>query len=188
MYRITSLLLLTLLACSDRPPTTPETRPVENPNAGNTALYDVDPEDPYEIGDRSFLDMQPGDAIADYPNLLRDSTLTTGDGTFTVYAIHGRNGEALGYLHPDPEDAGRIGHLVVTSADVVTEQGLRVGNSYAELVERMGEVEVHGSEPASRVYANQGPLYFLLNVANNQYDLDPSTIDPTVVISQIEIR
>ena len=174
-------------SCSDRPPTTPEPRPVDNPNAGNTAIYDVDPDDPYEIGDGSFLDMRPGQPLDRFSDLLTAGSLEDGEGTPDVHYIRGRKDQELGYVLPEPDDATLIGTIVITSPDVVTENGIRVGNSYAELVERRGELEVHGTAD-ERVYVSDGPLDYRLNMANKQYDLDTARIDPTTVISQIEIR
>ena len=188
-YLLPILLLSLGLACNDRPPTTPETRPVENPNAGNTAIYDVDADDPYEIGDGSFLDMRPGSTITDFSGLLREDELVDDGGNTPIYRIVGRNDEELGYVYPDSADGERIDYIVITSPDVVTEDGIRVGNSYAELVERLGEVEVQrGAEDTSLVYVSQGALRYGLNLANNQYDPAQTDIDPTTAITQIEIR
>ena len=192
MNYLLSILFLSLgLACNDRPPTTPETRPVENPNAGNTAIYDVDADDPYEIGDGSFLDMRPGAAIADFSGLLRvdRSSDDTGGGDRPVHQIVGRRDQELGYVYTQADEGERIDYIVITSPDVVTEDGIRVGNSYAELVERLGEVEVQrGAEDTSLVYVSQGALRYGLNLANNQYDPAQTDIDPTTAITQIEIR
>ena len=189
MRYVLPLLLSVVFACNDRPPTTPETRPVENPNAGNTAIYDVDADDPYEIGDGSFLDMRPGAPIADFSGLLRaESSDDTGGGR-PFHQIVGRRDQELGYLYTQADEGERIDYIVITSSDVVTEDGIRVGNSYAELVERLGEVEVQrGAEDTSLVYVSQGALRYGLNLANNQYDPAQTDIDPTTPITQIEIR
>lgn len=180
------LMALLWLGCSDRPPTTPETRPVENPNAGNTAIYDVDPDDPYEIGDGSFLDMRPGLPLAAFDELLGAGEREEAAAATQVYYIRGRRGEELGYVVPD---GTRIGRVVITSPDVVTENGIRVGNSYAELTERRGRLrvgEVREEEPAY-LYLIDGDLQYRLNLANNQYEVDTATMDPTAVITHIEI-
>ncbi|WP_420460050.1 hypothetical protein [Neolewinella sp.] len=188
MKYVLPLLLSMMFACSDRPPTTPETRPVENPNAGNTAIYDVDADDPYEIGDGSFLDMRPGAATADFSGLLRADRSSGDKGGRPVHQIVGRNDEELGYLYTEADDGERIDYIVITSPDVVTEDGIRVGNSYAELVERLGEVEVQRGADTSLIYVTQGALRYGLNLANNQYDPARTDIDPTTAITQIEIH
>ncbi|CAH1002034.1 hypothetical protein LEM8419_02949 [Neolewinella maritima] len=159
MLRYLSFLLV-LLACSDRPPTTPETRPVEYPNAGNTAIYDVDPDDPYEIDDSSFLEMQPGQPIAPFVD-LRPGTLRTGDGELAVRYIPGRSNDTLGYV---AAEGGLIDHIVIWSTDVVTKNGIRVGNTYGELVERLGQLAPYGSGVEARVYATHDGLTYRLGM------------------------
>lgn len=179
--------LLLILACSDAPPTTPETRPEAFPNADNTAIYDVDPDDPYEIDDGSFLDLRPGGSVADFPGLLRPDTLRDGEGSLAIYSIV--NGEkVLGYVVPEAGSEGRIERVVITSDEVVTEDGIRIGNGLAELIERIGSVEVHGSEVESRVYAYKDRLSYRLDMLSSQYALDPESIDSTALITQIVIN
>ena len=132
MLRYAPLCLL-LAACSDRPPTTPETRPVENPNAGNTAIYDVDPDDPYEIDDGSFLDISPGQTLSESDFLL------PGEGAQRY--LSGRRGDTLGYVLLDGDI---VTEVHVTSPDVVTKDGLRVGNTLAEVMERRGKLDTEG--------------------------------------------
>ncbi len=132
-------LLLFLAACSDAPPTTPETRPVENPNAGNTAIYDVDPDDPYEIDARSFLDLTPGAPVAASKYLIDEGIMDTGDGEAHLYYIHGDRNDTLGYLLLKPGDE-LIGDIHIKSPDVVTTNGIRVGVTHGELKERLGKL------------------------------------------------
>ena len=179
------LLPLLLLACNDRPPTTPETRPVDNPNAGNTAIYDVDPDDPYEMGDSSFLDMRPGSNIADFASLLEPFTLRSGDGEQAAHRIVGRKGEELGFLLT--EDSTHISSIWITSPDVVTEDGLRVGNSFGELAERIGAVEVDGSAVEARVFVRAGGLAYQLAMHSQVGNIDQTTIYPATEITHIVI-
>lgn len=160
MLRLLALLLL--FTCSDAPPTTPETRPVDNPNAGNTAIYDVDPDDPYEIGDGEFLDLRPGATIADFEGLLRPFQRREGDNTSLGYRIDGRGGEELGQVRPDSRDTSKIGEVMITSPDVVTKDGLRVGNSKEELIERIGSINFTGEEATAAVFATKDKLTYRL--------------------------
>lgn len=180
MHKYLPLLLL-CLGCNDRPPTTPETRPVEHPNAGNTAMYDVDPDDPYEIDDSSFLDMRAGSQVQAFPEILRLGTLENGEGSFPVYYISGRRDDTLGYVFaPD----GMIEQITVYSPDVVTKNGIRVGNTYQELVERIGPVTTHGTEIKSRVYATKDGLTYRLSMLdqNNLIDSVPAGTTITEII------
>ena len=179
------LLSLLLIACSDAPPTTPETRPVENPNAGNTAIYDVDPDDPYEIGDGEFLDMAPGDSLATFAAFLLPGTLRTGEGEFDVHYIRGRRQDTLGYVYSS--DDTLIESITVTSEDAVTQDGIRVGNTYAELYERRGSVPVTGVEIEARVYADDPPFRYRLGMNAGPGPVDSADIAPDTPIWEIII-
>lgn len=152
---------LLLVSCSDSPPSTPETRPVENPNAGNTAIYDVDPDDPYEAGDSSFLDLTPGMPLPGSPALLQAGVLTVGSTTFDRYFLLGRRQDTLAYVLADPEPQ-MIEAIYITSADVVTRQGLRVGNTYGELTERLGRLAPPAEVGGRPVIRGDGFLHYQL--------------------------
>ena len=186
MYRLLLLSLLFLTRCADNPPTTPETRPVENPNAGNTAIYDVDADDPYEIGDGSFMDMRPGDPLAPFRDFLRPGSLETGEGSFEVHFIAGRRKDTLGYGFSD--DGNTIESITITSPDAVTQQGIRVGNSLSELRERLGQLELYGTEVESRVYASKPPFRYRLNANAPAGPVDTSAIQSTTEVREIIIE
>ncbi len=185
MYRLLLPVLL-LVGCSDGPPTTPETRPVENPNAGNTAIYDVDPDDPYEIGDGSFMDMEPGETLAAFSEFLVPGELKNGDGVFAVHYIIGRRKDTLGYVFSS--DTVSIESITILSPDAVTQDGIRVGNSFSELEERIGKVKVLGSPIEARVYAYQPPFVYRLMMNASVGPVDPATIDPATPILSITIE
>lgn len=159
----TSVALLFLCSCgpaqptdNDRPEAATDTLPEQN--QGNLDIYDVDPDDPYQVGeDNSLLGILPGDAIDRHRDLLREGELRTGDGTFEVFYLDGADGTELGYLLPEPTPDGTEGLTVrsinVTSPRVVTNQGIRVGNTIGELEERLGALDIQGSELESRVHA-----------------------------------
>ena len=183
-----ALLPLLLLACSDGPPTTPETRPVEDPNAGNTAIYDVDPDDPYEIGDGEFLDMRPGDSLATFEDFLLPGTLRSGEGEFDVHYIRGRRQDTLGFVFSREHEGTLIESIYITSPNAVTQDGIRVGNTYAELYERRGAVPVTGSEVEMRVYASDPPFRYRLDRIAGPGALDSADIEPNTSILAIIIE
>ncbi len=179
--------LLLFVACSDNPPTTPETAPVENPNAGNTAIYDVDPDDPYELSDSSFLDMRPGLDIGPFRAFLRPGTLLVDGQDQSVYYVEGRDRERLGYVNVQEAEDLRIREIHITSPDVVTRSGLRVGNSYQEFLERLGPLDIvgGGDEP---VYLRHGKLAYRLSGNNLRPAFDPAATDTTIKITEIVIK
>ncbi|WP_116124645.1 hypothetical protein [Lewinella sp. IMCC34183] len=155
------LACLGLLACSDGPPTTPETRPVEYPNAGNTAIYDVDPDDPYEIDGNRFLDLRPGEPLSESQYLIDAGLVDTEEGQADRYHIRGDRNDTLGYLLQPPGDQ-QIGNIYITSPDVVTTNGLRVGVTLADLRERLGRLEFSRVPYGTAIVAARDGMGFVL--------------------------
>ncbi|MEO0732374.1 MAG: hypothetical protein AAFZ52_06040 [Bacteroidota bacterium] len=188
------LLLCVFIACGQAAADTetdissPETEVPAVPNEDNTTISDVD-DDPYLISNGEFLGMRPGSPLDDFVGGLRKGTLQTGEGDFPVYYIDGAEGEELGYLVPDPRDGAMIGDIIVTSQDVVTEAGIRVGVNFEELQNRLGRpLEVHGSEIESRTYAVRDGFSYRIGDAHDNYELEASQVDPTAEVLTIELR
>lgn len=189
-------LLFALFSCgSDK--TIADTKGIEtpaadtpDPNDGNTAIYDVDDDDPYLISNSHFLGLTPGGSLAEFVDGLRSGVLQTGEGDFDVHYIDSAEGDELGYVMADPRDENTIGNIYVTSPKVVTEKGIRVGMSYAELQEKMGRLEVHGSEIEgyTHAYADADGLAFRLDSGNWSYEVDPTAIKPETEILEIVIE
>lgn len=159
-----------------------------DPNDGNTAIYDVDADDPYLISNGYFLGLTPGGSLAEFSDGLRKGVLQTGDGDFDVFYIDSAEGDELGYVTADPRDEQTIGYIFVTSPDVVTEKGVRVGISFAELKQRIGAVEVHGSEIEGYTYAQANGMAYRLDSGNWSYEVDVSTIAPETKVIEIVIE
>ena len=157
-------------------------------NEGNTDLYDVDPEDPYLLSNGTFLGFKPGEPLGEYRDALRPGKLRNGEGTFDAYFIDGAEGSELGYLLADPENNDLIGDIYITSPSVVTEKGVRVGTTHAELIERIGAVTFRGSEIESRVIGSKDGLAYRLAMNSPDTDLDNSRIPGETAITQIMIE
>ena len=185
---------------SDGSPPTPPA--ADAANVDERSLYEVDPEDPYLIFNGTFFDFAPGQPFAPAAARLQEGRLETGEGSFEVFYINGdgdgdnddrgRDGaagaEPLGYLLRDPSDPTRIGDIVITSERAVTEQGIRVGRSYAELVEQLGALEVHGSEVEGYTYALHDGLKFRLDAQHYDYDLPAGeVVSPQAKVIEIVI-
>jgi hypothetical protein len=166
--------------------TSPEDIPA--PNDGMTAASEVYDDDPYLVSNGYFLGLTPGGSMAEFVDGLRSGVLQTGEGDFDVHYIDSAEGDELGYVMADPRDEGTIGNIFITSTKVVTEEGIRVGMSFTELQEKMGELEVHGSEIEGQTYANSDGLSFRLDAGNWSYEIDPSTIKPETKILEIVVE
>ena len=198
-FTLITALLLGFVACScgsKEVKSSPETAGVDidnneviadDPNENNTGLYDVDFDDPYLVSNGTFLNFKPGEPLDAYIDILREGSMQTGEGSFKVYYIDGAEGNELGYLMTDPIDKTLIGDIFITSPAVVTEDGVRIGTTYEQLIERIGRVSFHGSEIESRVYGNSDGISYRLDMVSNQYDLDNDKILPNTKISEIVI-
>lgn len=192
--KFTSLLLclLALTACGGEPKSITDTSGLEtpaadtpDPNDGNTAIYDVDADDPYLLSNGYFLGMTPGGSLAGYKDGLRAGQISTGEGEFDVLFIDGAEGDELGYVYAMESDAPTIDQITITSPKVVTEKGIRVGLSFNELQQRLGPVEVYASEIESRVYASKDGITYRLNTNGTPGKTKAEDIAGDVEVMQI---
>lgn len=165
-----ALLLLFLISCNSNPDTITDTTDIEIPSvnlddskdSSHTAISNADADDPYMLSNSSFLGMTPGGSLDDFKDGLRDGELRTGEGSFKVFYIDGAEGDELGYVYSREGGDGSIDQITITSPKVVTENGVRVGMSFNDLTQKLGEMEVFASEIESRVYATKdGTTYRL---------------------------
>jgi hypothetical protein len=200
MKSIFALLLLVILMSCTNDKTSPEASDIDLPEADITAgdapagneedvaIDKVDDDDPYLISNGNFLGLSPGGSMAEFVDGLRSGVLQTGEGDFDVHYIDSAEGDELGYVMADPRDEGTIGSIYITSAKVVTEKGVRVGTSFAELQQRMGKLAVNGSEIEGYTYATVGGLAFRLDAGNWSYEVDQSTIKPDTKVIEIVVE
>ncbi|MFK8163373.1 MAG: hypothetical protein AB8H12_13000 [Lewinella sp.] len=190
------LLLIILMSCGNDQPAT-DTASIDVPTADapapppaidEDATTAVGNDDPYLISNGYFLGLKPGGSLAEFVDGLRSDVLQTGEGDFDVHYIDSAEGDELGYVMADPRDEGTIGNIYITSPKVVTEKGVRVGMSYSALTEKMGQLEVHGSEIEGYTFANTEGMAFRLDAGNWSYEVDPSTIKPETKIIEIVIE
>ena len=171
-------------ATADAPP---EPAGADADNVDEESIYEVDAEDRYKIFNGTFFDYAPGQPMAIAKERLRKGKLENGEGTFEVYYIDGRDREELGYLMADPNDASKIGDITITSENAITEQGARVGWTYGELKQRLGQLEVHGSEIEGRTYAALGKMKYLLDEQHYSYDLGAERVSDGATVVEVVI-
>lgn len=186
------LCLLVFAACGSEPKSITDTTGIEtpaadtpDPNDGNTAIYDVDADDPYLLSNGYFLGMTPGESLVDFQDGLRAGQIRTGEGEFDVLFIDGAEGDELGYVYSMEGDEPTIDQITVTSPVVVTEKGVRVGLSFDELQQRLGPLEVYASEIESRVYASKDGITYRLNTNGTPGQTTAKDIDGNVEVMQI---
>jgi|GEM_PF-1726834 hypothetical protein len=187
------LLVFLVASCNNQPETITDANDLEviadttatNPNDGKLAIYDLSEDDPYKLTNGEFLGLKPGASLADHKEGLRDGKLRTGGGIFDVFYIDSAEGNELGYVLPDPRDPGAIRSIVITSPNVVTEKGVRIGIEFPELMQRLGVVSISGSEVESRVYAKAGQLQYRLDMASTSLNIKSSEVPAGTKVVEI---
>mgnify|MGYP001792680135 FL=1 len=149
-------------------------------NEGFSSEDDVDFMPPIE--DQSYLGIEIGKPITDYPDLLHLGILKTGEGEFPVHYIRYHK-DTLGYI---------FGKRMIETIHIwdnrgATNTGVRVGTNFGELKAFLGQPEVHGSEMESRVQVFHKKHRYLLDYHSMEYELDFLKIPDSVVVKEIII-
>lgn len=170
-------------------PATEEVNDTPAPTTGEQQAETNEHSATYPIQDDAFYGVSPGEAIASLPaELIEKGELENGEGRFPVYYILAESGERIGYFYPDPNTDLVVGDIFVTTAQAVTQEGIQIGSSFEDIVGKIGDFEVHGSEVESRTHVFYGNLALQLDYPSVDYDLDSDAIPPDAKIVQIWIR
>lgn len=140
------------------------------------------------IGPDSFRGIKVGDKIAAHTDYTQKTQLKTGEGNFEAYEIKDFENNPAGYFLPDPNDADRVGDIVVQTPKAQTAEGIMVGSTYQDLLKVFPSIEVHGSEVEGRTNATNGTLSYRLDVPNFNYEVDKAKIPVTTKIVEITIN
>jgi hypothetical protein len=144
-----------------------------------------------KIMDISVLDVYSSSYVEnlDKEGRLEKGELNNAEGTFNVYYISNESGERLGYVMEDNEATGEAGDLYVTSSDLESQHGLRVGDTYADMLERVEEpIKAFGSEIESQTTITIDQTVYELDVPNNTYEVDENTIPKETKIKGFMIK
>lgn len=129
-----------------------------------------------------------GDPIGNIEHRITKGQLASGEGNFVTYNFKSQDGkEELGYFLVDINDESLIGDIVITSPAAATSNGIKVGDTFADLKAVAPGLEVHGSEIESRTSAFAGHFAYLLDAAFNTYEVDENKVKPSAKIKQIRI-
>jgi len=140
------------------------------------------------IDNNAFRGITVGDKIADHTAYIQKETLRTGEGAFEVYQIKDFNNNPAGYLMPDPLNEALVGDITVETHIALTAEGIKVGDTFQDLITAIPDVDIHGSEIEGRTYANSDKISYRLDIANFSYEVDKSKIPATTKIMQIVIN
>lgn len=190
LRNILPLLLCLFLCTCDRAQETTETAAAppapETEDAPEPAASVPEVDAPYTLKDGALMGIKAGEPLADFAAGLRSGVLRTGEADFEVYYIDGAEGNELGYLMAD-DNGEEITDVTLTSSDVMTEQGIAVGMTYAQLQEKLGEFEVFGSEIEGYTHAVKDGYWYRLDAGNWSDKVDPNTLQPDTKILSISL-
>jgi hypothetical protein len=135
-----------------------------------------------------FRGVEVGDVVEKLGNLVKKSTMKTGEGSFDIYRVKDFENNPSGYFMLDPQNKLLVGDITVENPKAQTEKGIKVGSTFRDLLKVFPNIEVHGSESESRTYATADNLSYRLDVANATYDVDKAKIPTTAKITEIVIK
>lgn len=185
------LALFAVAACGNN--TTKETgrkeaAATEDPAPVKSNVPEVPVDATYLITTASFFGISPGDPLSKHADIMQKATLSTGEGDFEIYEFKNETGETLGYTHPDISDENLVGDIVITYPWATTEEGVRIGMTFGELRTIFDPpLEVHGSEIEGYTSAQHGNISFRLDTYQSAYDVDESTLSPTIEVMEITL-
>ena len=136
----------------------------------------------------AFRGIQVGDLIANHTDYIKKTQMKTPEGTFEVYEIKDFENNPAGYFLPDPKDKLLVGDITVKSPKAQTAKGIKIGDTFQDLLKSFPDIAVHGSEIEGRTDATINNLSYRLDIANTKYDVDKSKIPATTKITQITIN
>ena len=136
----------------------------------------------------SFRGIQIGDLIANHSDYIKKTKLKTGEGSFDVYEIKDFENNPAGYFLPDPKDKLLVGDITVNSPKAQTAKGIKIGDTFQDLLKNFPDITVHGSEIEGQTHANANNLSYRLDVANFKYEIDKAKIPTTTKITEISIN
>jgi hypothetical protein len=131
----------------------------------------------------SFRGIQIGDLIANHKDYIQKTKLKNGEGTFDVYEIKDFDNNPAGYFSPDPKDKLLVGDITVKTPKAQTAKGIKVGDSFQDLLKIFPDITVQGSEIEGQTYANAHNLSYRLDMYNTKNDIDKTKIPTTTKIT-----
>lgn len=184
---ISSFLLL--ISCNETNTTTEEVS--KTPNTDHKIVEEINKEEeeiPLIVFQNSILSMSPGHPIKEYETVIEKGLLETGEGDFEIFNLKDSKGNVVAYFLPDPNDNSLIGDIYITSSEAQTEDGIKIGQTFGDLLDKHADLEVHGSEIEAQTFANYGNLSFEIDEAHSTYDLDINAVSKEAKIVLIVIK
>lgn len=117
---------------------------------------------------------------------IRKTKIARAEGTVDVYvsAQEESSGDDMA-IYPEKKGGKDVINNMEYTGSCATKEGIKVGSTIADLRKAYPKLKAHGSEIESRVTAEGGGYFFLLNTASADYNLDQATLKPSVKVKAI---
>ncbi|MFK7946995.1 MAG: hypothetical protein AB8G11_05350 [Saprospiraceae bacterium] len=140
---------------------------------------------PFLVTTNSFYGFTIGEKFGDLEKFL----MQTGEGDFDVFLIKDENGEKLGHIDSHYKDESLVGGITITTEKAVTEDGVKIGMTYADFNAKFPNAELHGSEIEGYTSTNVNKnVYYELSDRHWEYELDKSAISKDATIVGITVH
>lgn len=187
---IISCSFLFFSSCNETNTTTEAVTKTENIDnkVEEKTIQEEEKEVPLIIFQNSILSMSPRHPIKEYEAVIEKDLLETGEGNFEIFNLKDAKNNVVAYFLPDPNDNSLIGEIYVTSPEAQTEDGIKIGQTFGDLLDKHPDLEVHGSEIEGQTFANYGNLSFKIDEPHSTYDLDINAVSKEAKIIEIVIN
>jgi hypothetical protein len=125
-----------------------------------------------------------GMVIVDQKKHLVRGYIDFGEGRLSVHKLLDDKGSCLGYVMPRLGNNSLVGDITITSNKVLTEHGIRIGDTYSKLKEARNNLEVGGSNSEGRTYATADCVAYRLGTSA----LNSETTITEIVIKDILVK
>ena len=125
-----------------------------------------------------------GMVIVDQKKHLVRGYIDFGEGRLSVHKLLDDKGGSLGYVMPRLGNNSLVGDITITSNKVLTEHGIRIGDTYSKLKEASNNLEVDGSNSEGRTYATADGVAYRLGTSA----LNSETTITEIVIKDILVK
>lgn len=140
----------------------------------------------FVINNNSFMGISPNDVIADHADKFQFGKIRDGEIVKKVLVIE-IDGQELGYAVPNNEDKRLIGNITFQSPKVKTEKGIKVGDSFGDLVKKHPNLTLKKSRNGKKLYAKAGRIVFLLDFNKEGTEIQIEEIPENTSIIELKL-
>ena len=185
-FKIQSLVFLTFvvivnISCADRHyPKTKNSSDISLPEEKSNLMVSEKEGLKVTLTSAGIGNIQSGDDLRDLQKkgLLKKDVLITGEGKFPIWNIRDQHLGNIGYVMEHPMLEGKVGDIFITSDAVKTENGLKVGSTWADLKKMYPDIDAHGSEIEGIVTASVDGYNYRLDIRDWSYEIEEGKLKP----------